>query len=157
MVAVTAVVTVGVSSHEVAGTALGALDTVALDLVTVDVVVGEDAELDLLVLVLELLGLVIHLLLLLLTTVKVHDEVEGGLSLDLKSSKSGLIIEVLALEENTHGVGGDTLGELDLGLESLDRGRGGDVQGKGLTSKSLDEHLHCAEPVKQTSESGENM
>jgi hypothetical protein len=71
------------------------------------------------VLVLDLLGGGVDLLLALLTTTtEAEHEVEGGLLLDVVVGKSTAILELLASEDQTLLVGGDTLlvcaGEISL-------------------------------------------
>ncbi len=101
-------------------------------------VVLEDAQLDLLVLVLDLLGAEVDLLLLLLATSKeTKDEVKGGLLLDVVVSKSAAILELLAGEDETLLVGGDALLVLDLLLDSLDGIGRVHIESDGLTRQGL--------------------
>ena len=127
-------------SHEDTGTASrgGALTTETLDLaVGADLVVLEDGHLDLLPLVLDLLGGGVVLLLpLLATTTKTEDKVESGLLLDVVVRKGAAILELLAGEDETLLVGGDTLLVLDLGLDVVDGVLGLDLEGDGLARKA---------------------
>ena len=89
----------------------GALAAKTLDLaVTVNLVVLEDGELGLLVLVLDLLGGGVDLLLALLTTTtQTKHEVKGGLLLNVVVRKSAAVLELLAGEDQTLLVWGNTL------------------------------------------------
>lgn len=89
----------------------GALAAETLDLaITVDLVVLEDGKLGLLALVLDLLGGGVDLLLTLLTTTtQAEHEVKGGLLLDVVVRKSTAVLELLASEDQTLLVRGDSL------------------------------------------------
>jgi len=136
--AAAAVVAVREVSHEASRTAGGAraLLTKVSDLVTLDLVVLENLHLDLLVAVLVLLGGGEDLLLL-STTTETEDEVEGGLLLNVVVSKGAAILELLASEDETLLIRGDTLLILDLLLHSLDGVRRLNIKGNGLTRESL--------------------
>jgi hypothetical protein len=148
----------------------GALAAQTLDLsIAVNLVVLQDGQLGLLVLVLDLLGGGVDLLLALLaTTTQAEHEVKGGLLLDVVIRKSAAILELLASEDQTLLVRGDTLlvyteeilvsldirvsntGKdfvltLDLGLDVVDGVRGLHLKGDSLTRKGLDEDLHLDE------------
>lgn len=142
--ALAAVLAVKVVGHEDASAALtvGALAAKAGDLaVVVDLVVLEDGEFDLLLLVVDLLGLGVDLLLALLaTTIKVEDNVEGGLLANEALGKDAVILELLAAEDDTH-VLRKILLVLDLLLYDLNGLIGPDLEGDG-SRQSLDEDLH---------------
>ena len=89
----------------------GALAAQTLDLaIAVNLVVLKNSQLGLLVLVLDLLGGGVDLLLALLTTTtQAEHQVEGGLLLDVVVGKSTAILELLASEDQTLLVRGDTL------------------------------------------------
>lgn len=131
-VAATAVLAVVHGSHEDTGTALknvlasipisgrysiqtyglgGALAAQTLNLaVTVNLVVLEDGEFGLFALVLDLLGGGVDLLFALLaTTTQAEHEVKGGLLLDVVVRKSAAVLELLAGEDQTLLVWGNTL------------------------------------------------
>jgi len=123
-VASTAVLSVVHGSHEDASTAVlvGALSSQSLNLaIAVDLVVLENGQLGLLSLVLDLLGGVVHLLLALLGTAsKSEDEVQGGLLLDVVVREGSAILQLLASEDQTLLIRGDTFLILDLLLHGLD-------------------------------------
>lgn len=111
--ALSAVLAIVVRSHEDTSTtlSLGALSPEAGDLsVVIHLVVLEDGELHPLLLVPQSLGLGVNLLLsLLTTTTETKHEVEGGLLLDVIVRKGASILELLASEDETLLVGGDSL------------------------------------------------
>merc|ERR1711879_94146 len=123
-VAATAVLAVVHGSHEDTGTAGlgGALAAQTLDLaVTVDLVVLKDGEFGLFALVLDLLrGGVDLLFALLATTTQAEHEVEGGLLLDVVVREGAAVLELLAGEDQTLLVWGNSLLVLDLGLDIVD-------------------------------------
>jgi len=141
-----AVLAVLVVGHEDSSAAelVGALAPQAGDLaVLVDLVVLEDGELDLLALVLDLLGGGVGLLLPLLgTTTKAEHKVEGGLLLDVVVRKGAAVLKLLACENQTLLIGGDSLLVLDLGLDVVDGVRGLHLEGDRLSREGLDENLH---------------
>jgi hypothetical protein len=89
----------------------GALAAETLDLaIAVDLVVLEDGELGLLALVLDLLGGGVDLLLALLaTTTQAEHEVQGRLLLDVVVREGTAVLELLASEDQTLLVRGDSL------------------------------------------------
>ena len=103
--ALTAVLAIEVLGHEDTGATLfsGALTPQPLELAAIiDLVVLQDSKLDLLVLVLLLLGLGVGLLLTLLTTTeKTEDKVKSGLLLDVVVRKSAAVFQLLASEDQT--------------------------------------------------------
>lgn len=133
--AATAVLSVVVSGHEDASTALltqsvfrssrdiviiecrptylglWAFPPKALNLaIAINLVILEDSELGLLPLVLDLLGGGVHLLLpLLSTTTEAEHEVKGRLLLDVVIGKSATVLELLAGEDKTLLVWGNSL------------------------------------------------
>lgn len=145
-VAFAAVVTIFVGSHKDTGTAgfAGALTTQTVDLaVFVDLVVLEDGEFDLLPLVLDLLGGGVILLLALLgTTTQAQHQMQGGLLLDVVVRKGTTILQLLAGEDQTLLIRGDSFLILDLGLDILDSIGRLDLKGYGLTRKGFDKDLH---------------
>ena len=76
------------------------------------------------------------------TTDKAEHKVKGALLLDVVVSKSVTVLELLAGEDQTLLVRGDTLLVLDLGLHVVDAVSGLDLKSDGLASKSLNENLH---------------
>jgi hypothetical protein len=67
--------------------------------------------------------------------------VEGGLLLNVVIRKSASVLELLASEDQTLLVGGDSLLVLDLGLHGVDGVRALDLEGDGLASEGLHEDL----------------
>merc|ERR1712093_126349 len=122
--ALATVLTVEVLGHKDTSTTvgMGALTTHASHLVgSIDLVVLEHMKFDLLLLVLDLLGLGVGLLLTLLTTsTQAEHKVQGGLLLDVVVLESAAILELLAGEDEALLVRGDALLVLDLGLHGLD-------------------------------------
>ena len=62
---------------------------------------------------------------------------------NLLVAQGATIFELLASEDETLLVGGDTLLVLDLGLDIVDSVRGLDLEGDGLSGESLNEDLHA--------------
>jgi hypothetical protein len=122
--AAAAVLAVVHGGHEDAGTALGlgALASETLDLaIAIDLVVLEDSQLRLLPLVLDLLGGGVDLLLpLLATATQAEDEVESRLLLDVVVRKGAAVLELLAGEDETLLVRGNSL---LIWPESVSRGQ----------------------------------
>ena len=80
------------------------------------------------------------------TTAEAEHKVEGGLLLDVVVRKGAAVFELLAGENQTLLIGGDSLLVLDLGLDVVNGVRGLDLKGDGLAGEGLDENLHvCAE------------
>jgi hypothetical protein len=73
---------------------------------------------------------------------KSQDQVQGRLLLDVVVCQGSAILQLLAREDKTLLVGGNSLLVLDLGLYIVYGIRGVHFQGDGLTSKRLDEYLH---------------
>ena len=69
---------------------------------------------------------------------------EGALLLNVIVGKRTTILELLASEDQALLVGGNTLLVLDLGFDIVDRVRGLDLKGDGLSRQRLDEDLHAA-------------
>lgn len=130
----------GANAYSVGGT----LASEALDLsITVNLVVLEDGQLGLLALVLDLLRGSVDLLLALLgTTTQTEDEVEGALLLDVVVGEGAAILELLAGEDQTLLIRGNTLLVLDLGLDIVDGVAGLHLKGDSLAREGLDEDLH---------------
>ena len=76
------------------------------------------------------------------TTTKAEDQVEGGLLLDVVVREGAAIFELLASEDKTLLVRGNTLLVLDLLLHSLDGVRGLHFEGDSLPGEGLHENLH---------------
>ena len=152
--ALTAVGTVSHGGHEDTGTAVrvGALLLGARDLVffgftvTFDLVVLEDAEADVDVLVglLDLLTLDhLLLLLLLLTTINSDGKSNGGLLLDGVFFEEAFVVsEDLGSEDEALVLSGDTFLRFDSVLEGLNSFVGFNVEGDVLAVEGADEELH---------------
>jgi hypothetical protein len=80
--------------------------------------------------------------------------VEGGLFLNVIVRKGASILELLAGEDETLLVRGDSLLILNLGLHGLDGVRALDFQGDGLSSQGLDEDLHTTTETKDQVKGG---
>lgn len=76
------------------------------------------------------------------TTTQSQNQVECGLLLDVVVGKGAAIFELLAGEDKALLIGGNALLVLDLCLDIIDRVRGLNLKGDGLTRQSLDEYLH---------------
>ena len=126
-----------VVGHESPSTALGirALLPEPLHLSRViDLVELKDGELDLLMLVLDLLGLGVGLLLSLLgASPKTEHKVQRGFLLDIVVGKSSAVLKLLSSENQTLLVRGDSLLVLDLGLDIVDGIGALDLESDGLT------------------------
>ena len=81
---------------------------------------------------------VVLLLPLLGTTTQTKHEVEGRLLLDVVVRKGSAILELLAGEDESLLVWGDTLLVLDLGLDIVDGVRRLNLEGDGLTREAGD-------------------
>merc|ERR1719259_168567 len=121
--ALAAVLAVEVGGHEDSSTTLlgWTLTAQTVDLaVVVHLVVLQDGKLDLPVLVLDLLGGGVVLLLPLLgTSPQPEDKVKSGLLLDVVVGQSPAILQLLASEDQSLLIRGDSLLVLDLGLDIL--------------------------------------
>jgi hypothetical protein len=124
---------VEVGSHEDARSALGADLAKTLDLARViDLVKLENAELNLLVLVLLLLRLGVHLLLTLLTTTEEAErDVHLGVVSDAAGSQDGVILQLATGEHHTLFLSGNALASLNGGLDVSHSGLGAKVQDMG--------------------------
>jgi hypothetical protein len=80
--------------------------------------------------------------------------VEGGLLLDVVVLKGAAILELLAGEDESLLVWGDSLLVLDLGLHVLDGVGLLDIEGDGLAGQGLDEDLHTTAETEDEMESG---
>ena len=76
------------------------------------------------------------------TTAKTKDQVESRLLLDVVVREGTAVLELLASEDKTLLVRGDTFLVLDLLLHSLDRVRGLHLEGDGLSSEGFYKDLH---------------
>ena len=111
--------------------------------VAVDLVVLEHCELDLLVLVLDLLGLgVLLLLALLASTTQAKHKVEGGLLLDVVVRESASIFELFSGKDEALLIRWDSFLILDLGLYVVDGIRRLYIKSDGLSGKGLYKDLH---------------
>lgn len=143
-VTLTTVLSVWVVSHENTSTTVRTLSSQSLDLsVVVNLVVGQDSQLVLSVLVLDLLWGGVDLLLSLLTTTsQSQHQVQGRLLLDVVVGQGSAVLQLLTGKDQSLLVRWDTFLVLDLGLNIVDGVRGFDLQGNGLTSQSLNKDLH---------------
>ncbi len=73
---------------------------------------------------------------------------EGALLLDVIIRERAAILELLAREDETLLIRGDTLLVLDLRLHVIDRVRRLDLQRDSLPREGLDENLHSATKTK---------
>jgi len=84
------------------------------------------------------------------TTTKSEHQVESRFLLDVVVSQSAAVLELLASENKTLLIRGNSFLILDLLLDLLDGVGTLDLKGDGLSSKSLDEDLHlgaCVTPM----------
>merc|ERR1711974_394289 len=78
---------------------------------------------------------------------------EGALLLDVVVGESSSVLELLASEDQSLLIWGDSLLVLDLGLDILNGVRGLDLEGDGLTGEGLDEDLHASPESEHKMES----
>ena len=76
------------------------------------------------------------------TTSESQDEMESGLLLDVVVGEGSAVLELLASEDESLLIRGDSLLVLDLGLDVLDSVSGLNVESDGLSGKSLNKDLH---------------
>jgi hypothetical protein len=88
------------------------------------------------------------------TTSKSEDQMEGGLLLDVVVRESSAVLELLASEDESLLIRGDTLLILDLGLDVLNGVSRLNIKSDGLTSQGLDEDLHTTSESQHKMESG---
>merc|ERR1712018_748267 len=69
---------------------------------------------------------------------------EGALLLDVVVGESSSVLQLLAGEDQSLLIWGDSLLVLDLGLDVLNGVRGLHLEGDGLASQGLDEDLHAS-------------
>merc|ERR1712216_707605 len=139
----TTVVSVKVLGHEDTWALRADLSKSLHVTVSVDLVVLQGSELDLLVDVLDLLWLGVGLLLTLLTTTtKTEHQVQGRLLLDVVVGKSSSVLELLTGEDKSLLVRWDSLLVLDLGLHIFDCVRRLNLKSDGLASQCLHKDLH---------------
>merc|ERR1712223_720008 len=79
---------------------------------------------------------------------------EGALLLDVVVREGSSVLQLLASEDQPLLIWGDSLLVLDLGLDVPDGVRGLDLEGDGLASQGLDEHLHTSPKTEDKVESG---
>merc|ERR1719229_640878 len=80
----------------------------------------------------------------LLATAQAKDKVKGALLLDVVVRKGAAILELLAGEDESLLIRGDSLLVLDLGLDVRDGVRGLNVEGDRLAGERLHEDLHTS-------------
>merc|ERR1711998_413739 len=78
------------------------------------------------------------------TTAETEDEMESGLLLDVVIGKSAAVLELLSSKDESLLIGRDALLVLNLGLDIIDGVGWLDLEGDGLSGKSLGEDLHTA-------------
>merc|ERR1712200_236898 len=78
------------------------------------------------------------------TSSESQNKMQGRLLLDVVVRKSSSILKLLASEDQSLLIGGDSLLVLDLGLDVLNAIRGLDLEGDGLPREGLDEDLHTS-------------
>merc|ERR1711990_131782 len=71
-------------------------------------------------------------------------EMEGALLLDVVVGESSSVLELLASEDQSLLIWGNSFLVLDLGLDVLNRVGWFDLEGDGLASQGLDEDLHAS-------------
>jgi len=76
------------------------------------------------------------------TTTETEHEMEGRLFLNIVVGKGAAVLELLASEDKTLLIRGNSFLVLDLALNVVDGIRGFDLKSDGLASESLDEDLH---------------
>ena len=76
------------------------------------------------------------------TTAETEDEMKGGLLLDVVVGEGAAVLELLASEDETLLIRGDTLLVLDLSLDVVDGVGRLDLESDSLTREGLDEDLH---------------
>jgi len=76
------------------------------------------------------------------TTSQSQDQVKGGFLLNIVVGEGSSVFELLASEDQSLLIRGDTFLVLDLSLDVFNGVRGFDVKSDGLASQSLDEDLH---------------
>jgi len=143
--ATTAVLTVTlVSSHESVAARSNALPAQTSDLaISINLVVVKNGKLHVLMLVGNTLGGCVDLLLVLLTTTKkTKNKMEGALLLDVVVSKSVTILQLLTGKDKTLLIRGNTFLILDLSLHIVDAVSGLHLKGDSLTRQGLHENLH---------------
>merc|ERR1712045_325227 len=82
------------------------------------------------------------------------DQMESGLFLDVVVGQSSAILQLLASEDQTLLVWGDSLLVLDLSLDILNGNARLNLQGDGLPCESLDKDLHSSTESEDQMESG---
>ena len=73
---------------------------------------------------------------------KSEDQVNRRFLLNIVVSEGSAVVELLATEDQTLLVNGDSFFVLDLGFHAFDRISCGHVEGVGLAREGLDEYLH---------------
>ena len=81
------------------------------------------------------------------TSTKTEYEMKGGFFLDVVVAQSAAIFQLLASENETLLVWGDSFFVLDFSFDVIDGVAWFDFQGNGLSSKCLDENLHLSAVV----------
>merc|ERR1712119_49169 len=80
-------------------------------------------------------------------------KMEGALLLDVVVGEGSSILQLLAGEDQSLLIWGDSLLVLDLGLDVLNGVRGLHLEGDGLTGEGLDEDLHASSQSEHKMES----
>merc|ERR1712108_113659 len=80
-------------------------------------------------------------------------KMEGALLLDVVVGESSSVLQLLASEDQSLLIWGDSLLVLDLSLDVLNGVRGLDLEGDGLTGEGLDEDLHASPESEHKMES----
>jgi len=88
------------------------------------------------------------------TTAKSQDQVESRLLLDVVVAEGTAVFQLLASEDQTLLIGGNTLLVLDLGLDVVNSIRGLDLESNRLTGQGLDEDLHTTTEAEDEMEGG---
>merc|ERR1711913_1813 len=78
------------------------------------------------------------------TSSESEHKMEGRLLLDVVVRKSSSVLKLLASEDQSLLIWGNSLLVLDLGLDVLNAIRGLDLEGDGLPGEGLDEDLHTS-------------
>merc|ERR1712203_1246070 len=78
---------------------------------------------------------------------------EGALLLDVVVGESSSVLELLASEDQSLLIWGNSFLVLDLGLDVLNGVRGLDLEGDGLPGEGLDEDLHTSPESEHKMES----
>ena len=89
-----------------------------------------------------------------LTSSESEDEVEGGFLLDVVVGERSAVLELLAGEDESLLVWGDSFLVLDLALDGFDAVGGLNIKSDGLAGQGLDEDLHSSPESEDEVEGG---